>query len=153
MLYMYFRCVNFCFSSRLDTLNENTSVLNEYLQLGDNRNARVYTQILAEQLNRLAQDDVTDQSDDVTTAATSFTTAEDVNSDTVTSQSRETRRRIRHLILETLRDLPQRDEVSESDALQKHARNFPLKSSKKLADLLRSKRRKKREVQCGWSLT
>ena len=96
----------------MDTLSDNTSTLNEYLQLGDNRNARVYTQILAEQVNRLAQDDVTVNDDDVTTvSATTAAENEYLGDVTVTSNSRETRAQIRHLILETLRDLPQRDEV------------------------------------------
>ena len=72
----------------------------------------MYTQILAEQVNRLAQDDVTVGEDDVT-AASATTAAENefIGDVTVTSNSRQTRAQIRHLILETLRDLPQRDEV------------------------------------------
>ena len=73
-------------------MQENSSSLQDYVKQGDNRNARLYAQIIASRLNRL---------DDGT--------ARDVTSDD--EESRGMRLKIRRAMLWALKDLPLRDEV------------------------------------------
>ena len=74
------------FLPRYGLVAENASSLHDYITQGDNRNARLHTQIVATRLNRLHDDPA--------------------------NSTQPLRQRIRRAMLWALKDLPLRDEVS-----------------------------------------
>ena len=93
-----------CF--RYELVNEDSSSLQDYIRQGDNRNARLHTQIVASQLNRLSS---SSSQQDVTPTASSQSDGRagaDDDDDVMV-----VRKKIRRAILGALRDLPLRDEV------------------------------------------
>ena len=92
-----------CF--RYELVNEDSSSLQDYIRQGDNRNARLHTQIVASQLNRLSS---SSQQDVTPTASSQSDGRAGVDDD---DDVMVVRKKIRRAILGALRDLPLRDEV------------------------------------------
>ena len=96
---------------RYELVDEDSSSLQDYISQGDNRNARLHTQIVATRLNALSSGDDTGGGGDG-----GFSGAPTGDGGGGDGDVTSLRKKIRRAMLSALKDLPLRDEVRTVDA-------------------------------------
>ena len=115
---------------RYELVDEDSSSLQDYISQGDNRNARLHTQIVATRLNALSSGDDTGGGGGDGGFSGAPTSDGGGGSGGGDDDVTMLRKKIRRAMLSALKDLPLRDEVGTVDApTVRHVRMYQCRSS------------------------